>query len=177
VKELTEKRVVNGYEDGRFRPNGHVSRSEFAKIMTLTLQIPLIDDNAVQSFADVDESNWAFKYIETVKLYLTGYFDGDSYFFKGSAPAVREDMAVALVKAMGLENQDVDLDELETIFSDYELVSQNLRKYVLIAYKNKLIDGYPDGTFAPQRTITRAETAALLSKVYKSDAMEKVTFD
>jgi hypothetical protein len=42
---------------------------------------------------------------------------------------------------------------------------------------HKLIDGYPNGTFDPRRSITRAETAALLSKVCKSDAMEKVAFD
>ena len=177
VKELTEKRIINGYEDGTFRPNGLVTRSEFAKIMTLALQIPLVDGDIEESFADVDKSNWAFRYIETVKRYLTGYYDGDIYYFKGAAPAVREDMAVALVKAMGLENQSVDLGELTTIFSDCDSISQNLRKHVLIAYKNKLIDGYPDGTFGPQRTITRAETVALLSKVYKSDALEKVTFD
>jgi len=177
VKELTEKRVVNGYEDGTFRPNGHVTRSEFAKIMALGLQIPLVGDGAPQTFADVDASNWAFRYIETVRPYLTGFSDGELFYFKGLAPAVREDMAVALVMAMGLENQSVEVDDLATVFSDYESISKNLREYVLIAYNNGLIDGYPDGTFGPQKTITRTETAALLSKVYKSDAMEKVTFE
>jgi|GEM_PF-2384061 len=176
INELTEKRVINGYEDGTFKPNDQVTRNEFAKLMTLLLQIPLID-SATQTFTDVDRSSWAFGYVETVRSYMTGYYDGSAYYFKGSAPAVREDMAVALVKAMGLEDQDVDLSELAAIFSDSESISQNLRKYVLIAYKNKLIDGYPDGTFGAQRAITRAETTALLSKVYKSDAMEKVTFD
>ena len=176
VKELTEKRIIAGYEDGTFRPDGQVTRSEFAKIMALSLQIPLVDDATVQTFADVGAGNWAFAYVETVKRYLTGYSDGALYYFKGSEPAVREDMAVALVKAMGLENQDVELAELETIFSDYGSISPNLRNYVLIAYKNGLVDGYPDGTFRAQGTITRAEAAALLSKVYKSDAMEKVAF-
>jgi hypothetical protein len=176
VKELTEKRVMNGYEDGTFRPNSFVTRSEFAKMMTLSLQIPLLS-SATPTFVDISQNDWEFIYVETAKKYLTGYHQDGRYYFKGKEPAVREDMAVALVKAMGIENQTVDLSELPTIFSDHETISQNLQKYVLIAYKNKLLDGYPDGTFGAQRTITRAETAALLSKVYKSDAMEKVTFD
>lgn len=176
IKELTEKRVIGGYEDGSFRPEGAVTRSEFAKIMLLSLQIPLIN-NSNQSFVDVPNSHWAFDYIETVKPYLTGYKNGEDYYFKGSDLAVREDITVALVKAMNLQNENINLEELKTIFSDYTSISPNLQKYVLIAYKNKLINGYPDGTFGAQKTITRAEAAALLSKVYKSDAMEKVTFD
>lgn len=176
IKELTEQRVITGYEDGSFRPEGAVTRSEFAKMMLLSLHIPL-STNQNQSFADVPNSHWAFDYIETVKPYLTGYKNADEYYFKGSDLAVREDMAVALVKAMGLQNENVNLEELKTIFSDYAAISPNLQKYVLIAYNNQLISGYPDGTFGAQKTITRAETAALLSKVYKSNAMEKVTFD
>ena len=176
VNELTEKRIIDGYEDGTFKPNGHVTRSEFAKIMTLALQIPLVGASTA-TFIDLPKSNWAFDYVETVKSYLTGFYDGSSYVFKGSAPALREDMAVALVKAMGLENENVDMDRLTTVFRDYESISPNLRKYVLIAYDNNLIDGYPDSTFRAQLTITRAEATALLSKVTKSDAMEKVTFE
>ena len=175
VGELAKKGVIEGYEDGTFRPDGLVTRNEFAKIMALSLGMPLAG-GAAQTFADVGVGDWAFAYVETVKPYLTGYSDGALYYFKGSEPAVREDMAVALVKAMGLEDQDVDLGMLEAIFQDHGSISPNLRKYVLIAHENGLIDGYPDGTFRAQGTITRAETAALLVKVRKSDAMEKVVF-
>ena len=175
VKQSTEKRIIDGYADGTFKPNGQVTRSEFAKIMTLSFQIPLVH-SATQTFVDVDKNSWDHIYVETAKPYLTGYYDGNSYYFRGSSPAVREDMVVALVKAAGLENQNVDLNELAETFSDHALISTNLRKFVLIAYKNQLIDGYPDGTFGPGNTITRAETVALLTKVYASDAMEKVTF-
>ena len=178
IKELTEIRVINGYDDGTFRPNGEVTRSEFAKIMTLALQIPP-GDYGSQTFVDINEDDWEFVYIEAVKPYITGYYDGVFYHFRGSEPAVREDIAVALVKALSLEDETetANIAELAEIFSDYNTISPNLRKFVLIAYKNNLIHGYPDGTFGAQRAITRAETAALLSRIYRSDAMEKVTFD
>ena len=86
-------------------------------------------------------------------------------------------MAVALVKALKLDNEVVDENSIKAIFSDWEDISPNLRKHVLIAYNNGLIGGYPDGTFKAQQSITRAETAALLIRVLKSSALQKVTFD
>jgi len=175
VKEAMSKNIIEGYEDGSFRPQGQVSRSEFAKMMLKYLQIPVNANNA-QTFVDLSPNNWAFDYVETAKEYLTGYSDNGSYYFRGAEAAVREDLAVAMVKAMGLEDESVNESELQSIFSDWQDISPNLRKYVLIAFKNHLIDGYPGGWFGPQQTITRAETTAMLSKAYQSDAMEKVTF-
>jgi len=176
IMTLVEKGVISGYPDGSFKPGGLVSRSEFAKMMPLTLGMPLLSDPA-PSFADVGKNDWEFIYVETAKKYLTGYQQGNNYYFKGKEAAVREDMAVALVNALKLSAEVVDENELCNIFSDWASISPNLRKHVLIAYKNGLISGYPDGTFGAQKSITRAETAALLIKVLESKAMEKVTFD
>jgi hypothetical protein len=173
---LVGKGVISGYEDGTFRPNGLVTRSELAVMMTLALDIPLLT-RPVPSFVDVGRSDWEFLYVETAKPYLTGYQQGASYYFRGKEAAVREDMAVALVNAMGLSGQPVNESELRSIFSDWAGISPNLRKHVLIAYKNGLISGYPDGTFGAQRSVTRAETASLLVKVLSSEDMQKVSFD
>lgn len=175
IKEAIGKNIIEGYEDGSFRPQGQVTRSEFAKIMLKYLQIPLKQSNT-QTFADVAPGNWAFDYVESVKSYLAGYSDNGSQHFRGTVAALREDMAVAMVKAMGLENENADENELSSIFSDWQDIAPNLHKYVLIAYKNHLIDGYPDGRFGPQQTITRAEATAMLAKAYQSDAMEKVVW-
>ena len=108
---------------------------------------------------------------------MTGYTDGTNYYFRPDNSAVREDMAVALVKALRLEGEVVDDNSIKAIFSDWEDISPNLRKHVQIAYNNGLIGGYPDGIFKAQQSITRAETASLLIKVLKSNAMQKITFD
>lgn len=85
-------------------------------------------------------------------------------------------MAVALVKALKLENEQIDINEADKIFTDSEHISPELKKYVLIAYKNNLISGYSDNTFKPQGKLTRAEAAALLFKVLKSEVYKKVAF-
>jgi hypothetical protein len=132
---------------------------------------------AIAFFVYVFPDDWDYLYVTYVHRYMTGFkAPNGNLYFKGDEAAVREDMAVALIKALGLENMEVDLDELPEIFSDYELISPNLRKYILVAYYQNLISGYPDGTFRPQKPITRSEAAALLIKVIKSDAMEKIVF-
>jgi hypothetical protein len=183
IKDLYSRHIINGYPEGDFRPNGLVTRAEFAKMMFLTLGIDKSHDYSGvivdrPFFVDVAGDYWAYEYIKYVGRYMTGFQgpDGNVY-FKGDDAAVREDMAVALVKAMGLSVSDYSESELASTFSDWQSISTNLRPYVLAAYKNKLIDGYPGGWFGPQKTITRAETAAMLMKVWRSDAMEKVVFD
>jgi len=183
IKNMYARNIIEGYPEGDFRPQGLVTRSEFAKMMYLTLQIDKTHEYSgvivdQPFFVDVKGDNWDYEYIKYVGRYMTGFQapDGDVFFY-GSQAAVREDMAVALVKAMGLSDNIVDENEIKAIFSDWESISPNLRKYVLIAYINKLIDGYPGGLFKPQQTITRAETSALLMKVWQSTAMEKVVFE
>ena len=176
IQELVEKNVLSGYVDGTFRPEKYVTRSEFAKMMTMALKIPL-NTNAQQSFTDISKNDWEFFYVETAKKYMTGYQQGGNYYFRGDEPAAREDVAVALVKALGYEKQQVDVNDLRGLFTDYNTISTNKQKNVLIAAKNSFVLGYPDGTFGAQKPITRAETAALLSKVMKSTAMQKITFN
>jgi hypothetical protein len=180
--QLADKKVISGYPDGTFRPEGLVTRSEFAAMMTLALEIPLLID-PTQSFADVDINNWAFVYIETTKKYITGYQQGGNHYFRGSNHALREDMAIALAKALGLETEVPDdinagyvYARLQAIFSDTDSISPNLREYDLTAYDAGLIGGYPDGTFGAQRSITRGEAAALLVKVLNSEAMKNASF-
>ena len=183
VMALVRKGVIKGYPDGSFKPDGIVTRSEFARMMTIALDIPPLS-NPAQTFADVGKGDWEFIEVETAKKYLTGYKQGGAYYFKGAEPAVREDMAVALVKALGLDtelpdpvNAGYSYEMLRQVFSDAGAISPNLCDYVLVAYDFDLISGYPDGTFGPQKSITRAEAASLLVRVIKDGPMQKVTFD
>jgi len=177
IMALVERGALSGYPDGLFKPDNLVTRSEFAVMMTRALDIPLLK-NADQTFEDVGINDWDFDYVETAKKYLTGYKQDGKFYFKGNEMAVREDMTVALVKALGLESElrDDAEEQLKSIFSDYKDISVNLQPFVLTAYENKLISGYPDGSFGAQRPITRAEAATLLERVVKMDIVQKVTF-
>jgi len=168
VMEMAKLGILNGYSDGTFRPEDNVTREEFAKMMVLALNLP-INEPVSPYFKDVKNSYWAYKFVESAKSYLTGYQKADGMYFKGTNNAVREDMAYALVKAKGLNNQSVDMSKLNTLFKDVNKITADLKKYVLIAYENGIIKGNADGTFNPKGTLTRAEASKLLYNVISQD--------
>lgn len=172
ISNLCGRGIIVGYEDNTFRPNELVTRSQFAAMLTNTLK--LTAKGKAQTFKDVPPNSWDFNAVEAAKSFLTGYKTnkGELYFY-GSKSAVREDMAVALVKALDLKVLSDD-DELEEIFEDYESISKNLRDFVYTAYKEQIMIG-SNGKFNPQGALTRAEAAALLDNVINK--LEKVVVD
>ena len=58
---------------------------------------------------------------------------------------------------------DNDGDKTAAKFSD--IANHWAKDEISIAYNNGWITGYPDGTFGPQRDITRAETMTLVNRV------------
>jgi len=181
IKQMVELGVINGYDDGAFRPNQPVKRDEFSTMMVKSLNLS-IDWNAKSSFSDMEDNYWAVPYVETAKYYLTGYNSGGTILFKPQSQAVREDMAVALVKALGYENTSYNDDVLDQ-FEDGGKISSNLKKYVAIAVEKGIMNGSKDGSklyFNPVNALTRAESAVLLNQVIEEEKIvldiEKVTF-
>jgi hypothetical protein len=147
--------------------------------MVLTLNLNLIKAQN-QSFQDVPPSSWEFKYVETAKYYLTGWRTSTGDLFMPSIPAVREDMAVALVNALNFSNEQPD-DTMLDVFVDKNEISPNLKKYAALAVKHNIMQGSPYGngslrSFNPQSSLTRAEAATLLYRILTNNA-QKITYD
>jgi len=174
---MLEKNIIEGEGDGKFNPNGTVTRAQFAKMMVNTLNLQRYSPET-PSFLDVKKKAWEYSYVEGAKTYLTGFRTDSGDYFKPSQSAVREDMAVALVKALGYQNEAVEETILNT-FADAGQISTNLRKYVALSVKYGLIQGYAQNgqtLFNPQGNLTRAQAATLLYRAFKENE-EKVTYD
>lgn len=181
VKFMVERGIITGYPDNTFRPDNPVTRAEFARIMVISLNLPIkVTDEP--SFKDVPKDHWAYPYVESAKYYLTGFRTQNGDYFKPSDYAVREDMAVALVKAKGLQNGNVDLNILNN-YIDKDQISKNLAKYVAIAIAKGIMVGSPvpnsnQYKFEPQGILTRAQAAVLLYNVLNTQSIEeKITYD
>ncbi len=174
---MVDNGIVEGTGANMFQPSRQVSREEYAKMLVLTLDISLVNPSK-GSFLDIKKGGWQYKYIETAKPYLTGFRTSSGDYFHPSDPAVREDMAVALVKALGLSGETADMSLLSQ-FSDASQISENLKKYVAIAVNHKLIQGYEENgkrLFAPKEGLNRASAAVLLYNSLKEDE-EKITYE
>lgn len=181
IKWMAGKEIISGYPDNSFKPNNTVTRAEFAVIMVKALNLSLKTPEE-ETFNDMPKDNWAYSYIESAKYYLTGFRTAEGDRFWPNRESVREDMAVALVKAMNYQDEEVDESILDN-FIDKDSISPKLRKYVAIAVKHEIMQGNPvEGSelkaFRPQNYLTRAEAAVLVyNTLQKTLAEEKITYD
>jgi hypothetical protein len=177
ITEMAAKGIIKGYEDGKFRPNNRITRAEFAKIMIAAAGIDVYKRSITQTFRDVPRNHWAFYYVEYAKPYLTGYKSGNVYTYKPDQYAVREDIAVALVRLLGYDRTHKADEAVVERFRDDDRISPALRPYVAIAVQTNLMQGY-NNYFRPQDAITRAEAASLLFRALldKNDDETKVVF-
>ena len=173
IEELTDRKAINGYPDGKFYPDKTVTRDEFAKIMVVAAGLTATPAT-VSSYVDIPLTYWASPFIETAKPYMTAYQSATGLAFRPTSGALREDIAVAVVKLKGYDTRLADLSMLSTMFSDIGAISGNAQPYVALAVENGIISGYNDGTFRGQNTITRAEAAAILWRAFQYGSDTKV---
>ncbi len=179
IEWMARSGILTGYGDGKFKPDNAVTRAEFAKMMVNAMKIKLVSA-LTPSFVDVKKGSWYFKYVESSKYYLTGYRTASGDYFKPDMAAVREDMAVALVKALGYSDEEEDASVLRQ-YTDVSAISAKLKRYVSLAIKYKIMQGFPTDEadmleFRPQETLTRAQASVILYRAMKQ-AEEKVTYE
>jgi hypothetical protein len=171
INSMAQLGIVSGYSDNTFKPNKAVTREEFAALITRAFYLDLPDGSHPSTFVDVTNSRWSYTSVEAAKEFLTGYYPpSGKAFFDPTGKATREDVAVALVKTLGYQPDDLKDERVLSRFYDEGDISPNVRTYIALAVENKLISGYSDWTFKPEQAVTRAESAALLYRVIKGAA-------
>lgn len=177
IGAMVQRGVLDGYPDGNFYPDNTVTRAEFAKIMMCVAKRPVYWPS-YKYFQDVETDAWYAPYVHSAYPFLSGYVYGeDNRYYMPDEPALREDIAVALVKLKGYDTAGADTSILTTMFTDVSSISLDARKYVAVAVDRGLVSGYDDKTFRGQASITRAEAAAMLWRAYQYGNDNKVFDD
>ena len=154
-----EKRVINGYPDGTFRPAQAVTRAEAAIMLGKALN--LSGSKRTTKFKDVAKDSVASGYIAsaTSKGIINGYNDGT---FRPNDPITRGQMALLLQRAFKLT------DKSEIYFKDIPASSSEYDAINTIATAG-LASGYPDGTFQPKDSVTRQDFAVFVARGLNED--------
>lgn len=168
IAELTDRGAINGYSDGSFKPQNTVTRAEWAKIMIQAAGLSA-NDYTVR-FTDMD-GHWATPYVNAAANYLTAFSDNS---YRPDQATTREDVTMAMVKLKGYDLGEVDYSVLSK-FNDVASISNSMKVYVAIAVEKGLINGFEDGTFRGQATLTRAEAATLLWRAFQFGNDNKTT--
>ncbi len=171
--ERTDKSFIAGYDGRLFKPEGKMTRAEAVTVITrLLVDETTIKGKNTTSFTDVKAGAWYYDYV--AYLESLGYLKSYKGTFSPDQPITRAEF-VELVYSMG----KVAAGSKAVSFTD---VPATHERYTVItaAASAGLVNGYPDNTFKPDGTITRAEVVkvlcAALGRTPNLEGMEVVDY-
>lgn len=152
---------IIGYPDGDVHPQGNITRAEVATIFFRLLRDPVRTQywSQTNGYSDVPGNKWYNNAISTLTNMgiICGYPDGT---FRPDAPITRAELTKI---AAGFFSDPRVAATYDGRFSDVHGAEWYI-SYLMTAIKEGLIEGYPDGSFRPDRPITRAETCTIVNR-------------
>ncbi len=146
VMTLAESGVIGGYPDGTYRPTKKVTTGEALKMILLAAGYPEPEPAA---------SHWARGYLNFAieQGFLTRYEDISDL----DVNMTRGLVAKLAANALGLSDPGT-----------YGTFTDTDSPYVEALCAAGIVGGYPDGTYRPGASISRAEIAAIVNRIYQS---------
>ncbi|MFM2468244.1 S-layer homology domain-containing protein [Paraburkholderia sp. RL17-368-BIF-A] len=159
IHQMAEKGIINGYEDGTFRPLEKISRQHAAVLINSATDLP--KTLPFKAFKDVPQSHYYYDQIKAVQMAGILEADGKGN-FNGAKAITRGEMAKALAIAFDLE-----------VKADYSFKdvpdSNEYAEYIKALYSNGVAAGYEDGTFKPNESLSRVHYALFMNKAMNLD--------
>ncbi|MBR5459624.1 MAG: S-layer homology domain-containing protein, partial [Clostridia bacterium] len=150
----TNASYMGGYPDGRFKPDGSVTRAEAVTVFA-RLAFPDGIEDGESRFADV-RGHWSEDYIYSLEMLgVLDRYDGKFYPDKPITRAELVEIAVAVLKPEEMVSV-AEFDDVDVTHPFYEAIK--------LSAESGLVGGYPDKTFRPENTITRAETVTIVNR-------------
>lgn len=159
---LSDQSIIKGYPDGSFRPYEALNGDQF---IAMVLRSVLGED------IKNSEGYWAEAIINRA-IELNLIEPGDY-----QQAISREDMSNIIVKALAISGETLpeDVSRVQTIVKDNEAFDPAKDTAAYQCYEMGIITGYPDYTFGPKKTLTRAEASAVILRLI--DTNERQPFD
>lgn len=156
AKVLSGKKIINGYEDGSFKPENNVTRAEITKMLVSAFNPT---GTNVVSFTDVAQGSWYYDFVRRASA--AGIINGYDGIFNPEGNITRQDASLMVFRVLNSLNK---LPSGTASFKD----DKNIASYALDAVKAlgtiKVLNGDSNGNFNPDAPITRAEIAAVICR-------------
>nr|WP_068498698.1 S-layer homology domain-containing protein [Paenibacillus kribbensis] len=170
IATFVKLHVIEGYSDGKFKPDGKITRAEFAVILSSVFDIQG-GNNASVALKDVG-SHWAKDAIKKLVEagVISGYEDGT---FKPDKTITREEMVVLLSRILNLNN--VSKDTTKGNFVDLE--GSYAANEIKAEAQAGIISGRADGKFDTKSNSTRAEALQIILNALNLNPQLKTLLD
>lgn len=170
VGGLVSKGIISGYEDNTFRPDNLITRAECSVIMARAFSLADGGQATLAAFKDAaGVPAWASgKVAAAVEAgLLNGYPEADgTKTFMPDKQVTRVELATILSRVV---TQKLGAQTpAQPDFTDLSSIPAWGVEGVSIAADKGLVNGYPDGTFMPEKPVTRAEASAMIDRLLKA---------
>lgn len=158
IAAVTEAGIFKGVSSHTFGLGQTMTRAQFftalVRLFGWETETP-----SSPTFSDVSPDKWYYAAAETA--YANGALPAYSTTFRPNSPITREEMASAMVRALGYASLAGAMAEEKSYFSD---VSSNAG-YIAVAHDLGLMNGCGKRTFLPKGIARREEAAAVLARL------------
>ena len=164
-KWSNEYQVLQGYDDGTFRPDNRITRGAFAGILTRFMRYEMI--SGTDAFSDIAGTYWEE---EILKLHAAGVYLGTDGKALAGNSITRQQAVTMLARAFRISPTTTTLP-----YSDAGQIAEYAQAYVAeFAAQGYLTDCF-DGRFRPGDAITRAEFVNIMNQMIAVLVQERDT--
>lgn len=163
IKALKTMNIIDGYDDGSFKPDKEVTREEFVKLIAAACDIST--DGAECDFSDVSAGDWFYPYVAAVNAaeIVTGI---DENTFGTGQNIKRQDAAVILDRMLIKFGVLSEYESQTSIFNDSDAISDYALQSVGRLTDTGIINGI-DGSFEPMQPVSRAQASKMIYSCMK----------
>jgi rare lipoprotein A len=161
---LKDNNLIDGYDDGTFKPDNEVNRAEALKMVMKAIKGTTTTNKEKFSFEDIKSTDWFYTYVLAAwnNYLVTGYPDGLFH------PERTINLAESLKIILKQEGNPIPVSVSEKPFADVE-ISDWYAPYAQVAKDRTIVlEGRGDGYIHADRNITRGTLANLLYRTIRS---------
>jgi hypothetical protein len=158
IESLANQGIVNGVGGDMFGPDLELTRAQFLAMLAKTMDGLDLNAQPPSGFEDVPTDGWYYSYVNWG--YGMGVVKGvDETHFAPDLPITREQMTVMLANFAAVTGMPLIDAGVSPVFADSAVVSVWALEAVEKIVRAGIMNGMPDGAFAPQTGATRAQAA------------------
>jgi len=162
-------KVFNGYGDFTFKPENNITRAEFITILAKTAyrqnQMNEIYTSSM-SYSDMSNKHWSYTFVISMYEHLktngdysfSDIFSGANFYPDKMITREEASALIAVFCKNAIYDNNLNFKDVSKTDNFYEEIKR--------LYNAGIVTGYEDGTFKGTDNITRAESAALIRRVY-----------
>lgn len=170
IEKWIDNGKISGYADGTIKPDGNITRAEFATMLCSVLPKWGVAEEVPMEFADVAKADWFYSSIQTL---LNREVIAKADNFMPNSSITREDAMTMLGRAYYV---GADEDNSALKMADAKDISAYAVEYISGLIGKGAIKGYPDNTIQPKAKITRAESMQLINGMANLPATGTLAF-